>query len=139
VILGALILFAAAWQLAAPGGYLDRTAGPLARASGQNRRRSSDVFAAWYGATASPRRARARLAPRPAPGNSGARPRTRFLALFAAFSWGCRSSSPRPPAISSCAPALSIASQGPGRLYVSPALPRSTWARRAPSADALLR
>jgi len=78
------------------------------------------------------------LAPRPAPGNSGARPPDSGPGAVCRILLGLRSSS-RPAAISS-RPGLSHRIQGPGRLYVSPALPRFDMGTPgAEGADALFR
>ena len=141
MILGALVLFAAAWQLASPGGYLDRAAGPLAESVTQNPTAFLDVFRglvrgdALIGAGLALVLALVlrRGVAEPARGLG-------FLALVSAFSWGLPLFVSAPARDLVRAPALSHRMQGPGRLYVSPALPRFDMGTAgAEGADALAR
>ena len=124
-IVGALALFAAAWGLAAPGGFLDRVAGPMAQSITENPRAFLDVFRglvrgdALIGAGLALMLALIlrRGVPEPARGLG-------FLALISAFAWGLPLFVSSPTRDLARAPALSHRVQGPGRLYVSPGLPR---------------
>ncbi len=124
-IVGALALFAAAWALAAPGGFLDRVAGPMAQSITENPSAFLDVFRglvrgdALIGAGLALMLALIlrRGVPEPARGLG-------FLALISAFAWGLPLFVSSPTRDLARAPALSHRVRGPGRLYVSPRLPR---------------
>ena len=137
----ALAFFAAAWQLASPGGFLDRSAGPMAQSVSSNPQAFLDVFRglvrgdALIGAGLTLVLA---LIVR-----KGLRESARgigFLALASAFSWGLPLFVSSPARDLVRAPALLHRVQGPGRLYVSPTLPRFDMsASRDDAAAGLLR
>ena len=123
----ALAVFAASWVLAAPGGALDRWAGPLAE-------RASDDPAAFLSVFRGLVRGDALLGAlatlcvavilRP-----GARPRDPsgalgLLALVSSFTWGLPLFVSAPAKDLARPPAIVRRLQGPGRFYVSPRLPR---------------
>lgn len=122
-----LALFAAAWGLATPGGFLDRWAGPIAQSVSEDAQgflatlRGFVRGDALIGALAALAVA---LALRP-----GQRLREPawllgLLALGSSFAWGLPLFVSAPSRDLVRPPALLHRIQGPGRLYVSPALPR---------------
>lgn len=128
VLVMALALFAAAWALAAPGGALDRWAGPLAQQVSDDPAPFLAVFRglvrgdALLGALAVlclllvlRRRPQA---PRDASWALG------WLALVSAFPWGLPLFVSAPARELVRPPALARRLQGPGRIYVSARLPR---------------
>jgi hypothetical protein len=121
-----LALFAAGWWMASPGGVLDRWAGPLAASTSGDPAKFLEVFRgfvrgdALIGALATLAIALL-LKRRPTRGAGWA---VGFLALILSFSWGLPLFVSAPARTLARPPALLRRIQGPGRLYVSPGLPK---------------
>ncbi len=120
-----LAVFAAGWWAASPGGPLDRWARPLAESTSEPGK-FLEVFRglvrgdALIGALAVLAVALLlRRAPLGEPGWA-----LGFLALLSSFSWGLPLFVSAPARALARPPALLHRIQGPGRLYVSPGLPR---------------
>ncbi len=122
-----LALFAAGWWMASPGGALDRWAGPLAGRVSEDPRGFLEVFRgfvrsdALIGALVT-----LAVALMLRPGPKGREPAWAlgFFALLSSFAWGLPLFVSAPIAGLVRPPALLRRIQGPGRLYVSPALPK---------------
>jgi hypothetical protein len=128
VLAAVLALFAAAWALAGPGGALDRWAGPLAQQVSDEPQTFLSVFRslvrgdALIGALAT-----LCVALLLRPGARVPRDPARalgLLALLSAFTWGLPLFVSAPTSDLLRPPALARRLEGPGRLYVSPRLPR---------------
>ena len=128
LLTAALALFAGVWALAAPGGALDRWAGPLAQQVSDDPAAFLSVFRglvrgdALIGALAT-----LCVALVLRPGGRAPRDTSAALALLAvlsAFTWGLPLFVSAPAADLLRPPALARRLEGPGRLYVSPRLPR---------------
>lgn len=122
-----LALFAVAWGLAAPGGALDRWAGPIAESVSGDPRQFLAVF---RGLVRGDALIGALLALAVGLALGPARPLREpawalgFLTLLSSFAWGLPLFVSAPAKDLARQPALLHRIQGPGRLYVSPSLPR---------------
>jgi hypothetical protein len=144
LLVAALALFASAFALATPGGMLERWAGPLAQQSSDDPAAFLSVFRglvrgdALIGALATLCVALVlRPGGRVARESSGA---LALLALLSAFTWGLPLFVSAPSPDLARPPALARRLDAPGRLYVSPRLPRFDAASlRTNSSDELAR
>jgi hypothetical protein len=122
-----LAMFAAGWWMASPGGALDRWAGPLAQLVSEDPRGFLEVFRgfvrgdALIGALVTLAVA---LMLRPGPRLREPAWVLGFLVLVSSFAWGLPLFVSAPASALVRPPALLHRIQGPGRLYVSPALPK---------------
>ncbi len=127
VLVAAIAFFAAAWIAAAPGGLLDRWAGPLAPAASSDPEAFLAVFRglvradALLGALVALCLA---LVLRSGPRLRDPSGAIGILAFVTVFAWALPLFVSAPVKEVERPPALVRRLQGPGRLYVSPALPR---------------